>query len=64
MFAVIRPYHFDPGDGAEIDRRIRRANQGSRLSTVADVIRESFRLRRPGFVPQSPGVSRDYRRDK
>ena len=23
MFAVIRHYHFDPGDGAEIDRRIR-----------------------------------------
>ena len=22
MFAVIRHYHFDPGDGAEIDRRI------------------------------------------
>ena len=23
MFAVIRHYHFNPGDGAEIDRRIR-----------------------------------------
>ena len=23
MFAVIRHYHFDPKDGAEIDRRIR-----------------------------------------
>jgi hypothetical protein len=23
MFAVIRHYHFDPGDGTEIDRRIR-----------------------------------------
>ena len=24
MFAVIRHYHFDPKDGAEIDRRIRK----------------------------------------
>jgi hypothetical protein len=23
MFAVIRHYHFNPNDGAEIDRRIR-----------------------------------------
>ena len=65
MFTVIRHYHFNPGDGAEIDRRIREefvplVKSRSGLSVTIGLIPATARARPSACIRTRPVLMSRY----